>query len=190
MKGNIKGDGEFTIIARDSNKTRKILWNDNALGRFLRQHFSRFSHKLRGNSHFGYWDTQLVIHNLVTDAGLALLASRCNGAGAEAAADYLAVGTGTTAAAKGDTTLETEIADSGLARAQDASPTRETTVETNDTAVTNYQWTVSGTKAVTEAGCLNAASSGDLLAHQVFAAINVASGDTLEIIYKFQFTTS
>ena len=133
---------------------------------------------------------QRVIENLVVNAGLAGAASRLNAAGGEAAFDYLAVGTGTTAANATDTTLETEITDSGLARAQDASPTRETTAVTNDTAVLDYTWTASGTKAVTEAGIFNAASSGTMLARQTFAAINVVSGDTLKITYKIQVTTS
>jgi len=47
--------------------------------------------------------------------------------------------------------------------------------------------TASGAKAVTECGALNAASSGTLLGHQVFSAINVTSGDTLELTYNFSF---
>lgn len=125
------------------------------------------------------------IKNLVVSAGKAGVASRINGSGAEAAFTYLAVGTGTTAAAAGDTTLEAEIVDSGLARAA-ATCTRVTTSVTNDTAQLDKTFSVTGTKAVTEAGALNAASTGTLLGRQVFSAVNVVNGDSLQITYKFQ----
>lgn len=123
------------------------------------------------------------IKNLITSAGKAGMASRCNGDGAEAAFTYLALGTGTGAAAAGDTTLGTESTDSGLARAA-ATCSRVTTTVTNDTAQLLKQWTASGSVAVTESGVLNAASAGTLLARQVFSAINCVSGDTLQITWK------
>ena len=101
-----------------------------------------------------------------------------------AAFTYLAVGIGTTAADAADTALESEIVDSGLERAA-ATCSRVTTDVTNDTAQLLKSWSVTGTKAVTEAGALNAASTGTLLGRQVFSAINVVSGDTLQITYKF-----
>lgn len=123
------------------------------------------------------------LKNLLTDAGMAGLASRVNGDGSEAAFTALAVGIGTTAAAQGNTTLESEITDSGLARAA-ATASRVTTTEINDTARLVKQWSVSGTKAVTEVGILNnATSGGTLLCRQVFTAVNVVSGDTLQVTY-------
>ncbi len=128
---------------------------------------------------------QREVQNLIVSAGKAGAASRINGAGSEAAFTYLAVGTGATAAAAGDTALQTEITDSGLARAS-ATCTRVTTSVTNDTAQLAYTWSVSGTKAVTECGILNAASTGTLLGRQVFTAVNVQSGDSLAVTYKIQ----
>lgn len=125
--------------------------------------------------------------NLIVNAGLAGIASRLNGSGAEAAFTYLAVGTGAVAAAAGDTTLGTELSASGLARAA-ATATRATTTVTNDTAVLDYTWSVTGTAAVTEVGALNAASVGTLLGRQVFAAINVANGDSLQMTYSFSIS--
>lgn len=133
---------------------------------------------------FGKWSDAKVISNLITNAGFAGVASRLNGDGAQAAFTYIAVGVGTTAAAVGDTTLETEITDSGLARAA-ATASRITTDVTNDTAQLTKTFSVTGTKAVTESGVLNASSSGVLLARQVFSAINVVSGDSLVITWKF-----
>lgn len=131
----------------------------------------------------GYWATEKNVRNLVTDAGLALIAGRINGSGSPAAATYIAVGTGTTAAANNNTTLETEISDSGLGRAA-GTVSLVTTSTTNDTAQVTYTFSVSGTKAVTESGVLNASSSGALLCRQTFSAINVVSGDSLAITWK------
>jgi len=126
-----------------------------------------------------------IVHNLITSAGKAGIASRINGSGSEAAFTYLAVGVGTTAAAVGDTTLQTEITDSGLARVN-ATASRVTTSVTNDTARLTTTFTVTGTKAVTEAGILNAASVGTLLSRQVFTAVNVINGDSLQLTYSVQ----
>lgn len=126
-----------------------------------------------------------IVHNLITSAGKAGVASRLNGSGAEAAFTYLAVGTGTNAAAAGDTTLQTELATSGLSRVN-ATATRVTTSVTNDTAQLQTTFTVTGTAAVTEAGILNAASTGTLLSRQVFSAVNVVNGDSLQLTYKVQ----
>ena len=124
----------------------------------------------------GRWGYSMNISNLITNTGFAGVASRINGDGAEAAFTYIAVGTGTTGAAVGDTTLETEHAADGLSRAA-ATASRVTTDVTND-------FTVSGTVAVTESGCLNAAADGVLLCRQVFTAVNVVNGDTLQITWK------
>ena len=132
----------------------------------------------------GQWDDHMFISNLVTNAGKAGVASRINGDGSEAAFTYIGVGTGTTAANAADTTLEAEISDSGLSRAA-GTASRVTTDVTNDTAQLLKAFSVTGTKAVTESGVLNAATSGVLLARQVFTAINVVNGDTLQITWQF-----
>lgn len=131
----------------------------------------------------GIWSDSIVIANGVTDAGKAGVASRINGSGAEAAFTYIAVGTGTTAFAAGNTTLETELAASGLSRAA-ATASRVTTDVTNDTAQLVLTFTVTGTQAVTESGVLNASSSGVLLCRQTFSAINVVNGDSLQVTWK------
>lgn len=132
----------------------------------------------------GAWSDSRKIHNLITSAGKAGVASRINGSGAEAAFTYIAVGTGTTAANVADTTLETEIVDSGLERAA-ATASRVTVDVTNDAARLVYTFSVTGTKAVTESGVLNASSSGVLLARQVFSAVNVVNGDSLQVTWTF-----
>lgn len=126
-----------------------------------------------------------IIKNLITSAGKAGVASRINGAGSEAAFTYIALGTGTNAAAAGDTALQTELSTSGLSRVN-ATAARVTTSVTNDTAQLSNTFSVSGSAAVTEAGVLNAGASGTLLSRLVFSAINVVNGDSLAVTYKIQ----
>jgi len=183
------GKGSFTFQHKRGG-TPVRMWNLNRVGTWMMKRLGHWTTRtFRGNRMFGHWDSQLHIDNLITDDGLAVIAARLVGATVDPA-DTLAVGTGTTAAAAADTALETEITDSGLERAVDAAPTFETTVVTDDTAVVNYEWTASGSKAITEAGVLTQSSAGALLSHQVFAAVNVVSGDTFEATWKFQVTTS
>lgn len=126
---------------------------------------------------------ELTKKNVITNTGLAEVAGLINGA-TSGAFDRLAIGTGTTAAAAGDTALESEITTGGGARAQDSSPTRSTTTQTNDTAEVNYEWTFTASFSVTEAGVLDAAAAGVLLCRQTFSAIAVVNTDKLEITWK------
>jgi hypothetical protein len=181
-KMGIKGKMTFKLIR---NGEAKKLWNENLAGKLIRK-ITGLSLRLMP---FGYYDDKKVVRNLITNTGLAGLASRLNGDGSAAAFTYLALGTGTTGAAAGNTALEAEITDSGLERAA-ATPSRDTDTATNDTAVLTKTWTASGTKAVTEAGALNADVAGILLGRQVFDAINVVSGDSLQITYEFTFANA
>jgi len=127
-----------------------------------------------------------IVRNIITNTGKAGMASRFNGAGSEAAFTYLALGTGSTAAAAGDTALGTEIVASGLSRAN-ATVSRVTTTQTNDTAQALHTWTASGSVSPSEVGLLNAASVGVLAARQVFTAVPLVSSDSFQITYKVQF---
>lgn len=131
----------------------------------------------------GYYATTKRVRNGVTTVGKALIAGRLNASGAPAAADYIAVGTGTGAFAAADTTLGTETAASGLTRAA-GTVSLVTTTTTNDTAQVAKTFTVTGTVAVTESGVLNASSGGTLLCRQTFTAINVVNGDFLVMTWK------
>lgn len=174
---------EYKVTGKDGKV--KPLFQENALFRFLIKHGVLSPHALKIPFIFGSWNSSKVLSNLITNAGFAGAASRINGDGAEAVFTYIAVGTGTTAANAADTTLETETATSGLSRAA-GTASRITTTQTNDTAQVTKTFSVSGSVAVTEAGLLNASSSGVLLARQVFSAINVVSGDSLTITWKIQ----
>lgn len=157
------------------------LWNETRLGRWLRT--------LGINAHIpfitGFYANLKLTHNLITDVGHAAANGRMSNQGSYSPFVYLAIGTGTTAAAAGDTALQTEITTGGGARAS-ATATQVTTSVTNDTTQLVYTWNFTSTFAVTEEGILDAASSGNLLAHQVFSAVNVANGDSLQVTHKYQ----
>ena len=168
-------------VLRDRNGNVKPLFVENRLARFFRK-LGLDLPKIKFL--FGMWKHSMTISNLVTNTGMAGVASRINGADSEAAFTYIAIGTGTTAAAVTDTTLETEITTGGGARAA-ATASRVTTDVTDDTAQLQKTFSFTATLAVTESGTLNAASVGVLLARQVFSAINVANGDSLQITWQF-----
>lgn len=128
----------------------------------------------------GHYTYNMRGANLTTTTGKAGVAGRIGASGSPAAFTYIAIGTGTTAAAIGDTTLQTEITTGGGARAA-ATVSLVTTDTTNDTARAVVTFTFTAGFAVTEAGLLNAASAGTLLNRQVFSAVNVVSGDTLQV---------
>ena len=108
-------------------------------------------------------------------------------AGSYTAFDYIAVGTGTTAATAADTALGAEITDNGLDRSV-STGTQITDAQANDTAQLVHSFSVTGTDAVTESGVFVASSSGTMICRQTFSAINVADGDTLQITWKVKVT--
>lgn len=179
-------------VLRDKDGKIKPIFQENLLTKFLlKQGFlnprwilSPFAFLVA--PFLGSYGNMKVIGNGVPTVGKALIAGRLNGSGAPAVADYIAVGTGTNAFAAGDTTLQTETSGSGLTRAQ-GTVSLVTTTTTNDTAQVLKSFTVTGTVAVTESGVFNASSAGTLLARQVFSAINVVNGDTLQITWKVAF---
>lgn len=181
-RGRMRIKENVEYVLRDANGNVKPIFQQNALFTWLLKHGIVSPHFYKIPFLLGTWRKSANVSNLITNAGFAGVASRIGGAGAEAAFDYIAVGTGTTAAAVANTTLETELATSGLSRAQ-GTVSRQTTDVSNDTARVTHTFSVTGTAAVTESGVLNAASSGVLLCRQVFSAINVSNGDSLAITW-------
>ncbi len=120
------------------------------------------------------------IDNLVVNAGRAHIIDRLQGT-SSAVADYIAIGTGTTAAAAANTTLETENA-----RAQG-------TLSQPDAYTDRCAYTFAagtGTGAITECGRLNASSNGTLMGRQVFSVINKGALDSLQVTYDFTYAAS
>lgn len=172
----------YRVIGADGRV--KKTFQENAFFKWLMRKGIVSPHFIKIPFILGHWTEYAVRSNLITNTGKAAIAGRIGDVGSVAAFGWIAVGTGTTAAAATDTTLETEITDSGLARAASTN-SRVTTDTTDDTIQFVRSFTVTGTKAVTESGVLNAASSGVLGCRQVFSAINVVNGDTLQITWKW-----
>jgi phage tail sheath gpL-like len=181
----VKENVEYVLRDKDGNI--KPLFQENRLFTWLMKKGILSPNFYKIPFLLGHWNNAKLVSNLVTNAGRGLISGRINGSGSPAAATYIEVGAGTTAAAAGDTALQTAITDSGLARVNGTVSLVTTTV-TNDTAQVTTTFSVTGTKAVTEAGLLNASSSGTLLCRQVFSAINVVSGDSLTVTWKVQNT--
>ncbi len=196
IEKNKTGRGQFDLIENvsytvlDKNGKAKSIFQQNSLYTYAMKKgiLSPFAYQKAGgilSPFLGHYSKSMTVKNLMTNAGFALVAGRINGSGSPAAATYIAVGTGATAANATDTTLQTETATSGLSRAS-ATVSLVTTTVTNDTAQLVVTFSVSGTVAVTESGVFNAASSGTLLCRQVFSAINVVNGDSLQITWKIK----
>jgi hypothetical protein len=124
-----------------------------------------------------------VSENLTPNTGLAAFIKRLGGDGSTAAFTYIALGTGTTAAAVGDTALETEISDSGLERAS-ATVSYETIVTSGDTLQLVKEFIATGDKSVTEIGIFNDASAGTLGGRTVKTAVPLETGDIYKITYS------
>ena len=116
--------------------------------------------------------------NLVTNAGKAVFANLFIGSGT--APTHIALGTGTTAAAAGDTALETEI------YRESATRSRVTITVTDDTSQYTYTFDIDATYSLTEAGLFNASSGGTLFCHQVYTALPVIADDTLKATWRLQ----
>jgi hypothetical protein len=110
------------------------------------------------------------IDNLVVTAGKGFVASRMTGTSANVMS-HMAVGSGSTAAAAGDTALGSELG-------------RTTTSASVSGAVVTYSSTFAagtGTGAVTEAGIFNASSSGTMLCRTVFSVVNKGASDSMTV---------
>jgi len=116
-----------------------------------------------------------TVKNLVVTAGLGFIASRMAGTSANVMS-HMAIGTGSTAAAAGNTTLGTESARVAL-----------TSTTPTGAAVAYVATFPAGTPAsltaITEAGIFNASSAGTMLCRTVFATVNKDVGDTMSITW-------
>ena len=118
-------------------------------------------------------DVVQEVDNLVVTAGKGYVASRIKDASATAMS-HMAIGSGSTSAAAGDTALGSELG-------------REALTSTNVSgAVVTYVATFAagtGTGAVTEAALLNASSSGTMLCRTVFSVVNKGASDSMTITW-------
>jgi hypothetical protein len=125
-----------------------------------------------------------TVENLVVNAGLAFIISRMVGT-SKSVMGYMAVGSGSTAAAAGDTALGSQL---GSRKALDS-----TTITGSNNEKVQYVCTFAageGTGAITEAGIFNASSSGDMLCRTVFSVVNKAADDTMVITWTVTLSAS
>jgi hypothetical protein len=115
------------------------------------------------------------IKNLVVTVGKSYIASRMKDATATAMT-HMELGTGTTAAAVGDTALQSAIAGSRVTLAS-------TTVTANAIEYVASFPAGTGTGAVTEAGVFNAASAGTMLCRTVFSVVNKGAADAMSVTW-------
>lgn len=116
----------------------------------------------------------VTVENLVVDTGLAYIASRMKDT-TQTAMSHMAVGSGTTNPAAGDTQLESQLG-SRVALTS-------TTVTANAVAYVATFGAGAGTGAVTEAGIFNASTSGTMLCRTEFAVINKGASDSMTITW-------
>jgi len=121
------------------------------------------------------------IHNLVVSSGLEFICSRMAGTSA-GVMSHMALGSGTTAAAAGQTDLVSIL---GSREALDSTSASSNTI----TYVSSFE-AGEGTGAVTEAGIFNAASSGTMLCRTVFPAVNKQADDTMSVTWTITLTAS
>jgi hypothetical protein len=117
------------------------------------------------------------INNLVVTTGKNFIAASMikTTSDTPAAMTHMGLGSGTTAAAVGDTALESALG----SRVSLSSAT-------NADAVTTYVATFAagtGTGAVTEAGIFNASTSGTMLCRSVFSVVNKGADDSMSITW-------
>lgn len=114
-------------------------------------------------------------HNLICTVGKNLILASGGTAEYPKQFSYVAVGTGTNAAAIGDTALQTELTRVAGAVSNPSANTLQI-VGTFAAGV--------ATGAITESGLLDAAAAGNILARQVFAAYNKGAGDSLTVTWS------
>jgi len=119
------------------------------------------------------------VDNLVVNTGLDYIASRMKDATATAMT-HMGLGSGSTAAAAGDTDLGSLL---GSREALDS-----TTVTNNViTYVASFE-AGDATGAVTEAGIFNASTAGTMLCRTVFSVVNKQANDSMTVTWAITLT--
>jgi len=121
------------------------------------------------------------IDNLVVDTGLDYIASRMKDATATAMT-HMGLGSGATAAAAGDTDLESIL---GSREALDSTTVTDNTVQ----YIASFE-AGDATGAVTEAGLFNASTAGTMLCRTVFAVVNKQADDTMTVTWTITISAS
>ena len=121
------------------------------------------------------------INNLVVTAGLTFICARM-AAASDNVMSHMALGSGTTPAAAGQTDLVSIL---GSREALDS-----TSPSANTIAYVSSFEAGEGTGAVTEAGIFNGASGATMLCRTVFPVVNKQADDTMSVTWTITLTAS
>lgn len=121
-----------------------------------------------------------TIPNLVVTAGKTYITNRMS-SNAAVVMSHMAVGTGNTSAAAGDTTLGVELARVALTVTGGTPSSNTITYSASFPAGT-------GTGALTEAGIFNDSSSGTMLCRTVYPVVNKGNADVVGISWVVSIT--
>jgi len=183
--------GELRTLAHQCSKCGRVLPSQNQLEEHMKTVHKEapapFKDKAVAHGHLsivlrgpdGKVKETREVDNLITTVGRNAIWDQLEASPANAKPSHMAIGTGTNAAAAGDTTLQTEL---------DRNALTSKSVTANVATMVGDWAAGDGTGAITEAGILNAGSGGDLYSRAVFSVINKAAGDTLSITWTWTFT--
>lgn len=133
---------------------------------------------------FPSWRDLLALAVAYVNGGPAILNNRVIQAGT--APKNIGWGTGTNAAAVGDSALQTEAAPTTAGGRTVGTESRVTLAQTNDTYQVAGTVTAGSSLAITEAGLFDNVTSGNMLIRGVFAAVNVVSGDSIAFTFQLK----
>ena len=145
---------------------------------------------------FGNLKSYDINEDLITSTGKAAVAGLLLKDISISGFEYIAIGSGSTAASTGDTVLDKEY------KRAAATGTRVTTTVTDDTAQLVYTFasgkpaglnsTSTGSRGIVESAVFNSPTAGNLqmLCRQTFSALNIDwdGGDSLQLTWKIQAT--
>ena len=121
------------------------------------------------------------VDNLIVTTGLNYIASRMKDATATAMT-HMGLGSGTTAAAAGNTDLESIL---GSREALDSTTVTDNTIQ----FIASFE-AGDATGAVTEMALFNASTGGTMLARVVFAVVNKQADDTMTVTHTITISAS
>jgi len=124
-------------------------------------------------------------HNLIVTTGVTAIIERLDSSPTTSQPTHMAVGTGSTAPAAGNTALGAEIATTGR-----QALTSNTSSGAVLTMVANWAAGQATNSAIAEAGVFNASSTGTLYSRATFTAINKGASDTLQITWTYTLTAT
>lgn len=129
------------------------------------------------------------VATVITTIGKAMFADRLRGTPGTYSnpPKYIGIGVGATGAARTAAVGDTALSSAVESRVSGTEST-VTTSTTNDTYQTVGTITATASRAVDEAGCFDASTSGNMFLSATFAVVNLANGDSLALTCKAQVT--